>query len=227
MLIELVRGDADGSDERPEHSDEASDIDPFTGVRELRVESLSLPDDGDPGSSTLASILVSRVRDVAAAAGAGEPQDKPAGRSLERTAMPTLRIQAMRLLGTVGEPGSDAVAALIEMTESDTPELFCEALQALAAIGDRQALPAIRAALGSELTDIRLAALDAIDQLGAAADIELNQLLDDPDPIIRERTVLALGNTPGAAGASRIVQALGRRKALGLQGGALGSAGSG
>lgn len=207
-LTELVcHGTGGPGDRMAAGGDDAPELDPFAGIRDLRVESLTLPNDSDPGSSTLASILASRVANAAAADNLGElPSEQPHGPA----PTPTVRVHAARLLGTIGEPGSDAVAVLIEQAQSGAPELQREALESLAAIGDADALPAIRAALHSERMEIRLAALDALGRFGgaAAADVEFARLLDDPDPVIRERAVRALSAVAGAAKQRWIVRAL-------------------
>jgi len=207
ILIELVC-DAEGRLEPAGH--DVPDVDNFAGVAELRVENLSLPDDGDPASSTLASILVSRVRETATgASGNVGPQGLSAEGLPDRAFDPTIRTQAVRMLGEVGEPDSQAVAALIELVEVGAPNLQCEAVDALAAIGDRKAEPVIRTALDAEHMEIRLAALDALVRLDGVAEPDFDRLLEDPEPIIRERAVLALREVREAATGARILRALG------------------
>ncbi len=160
---------------------------------------------GTPETSTLAAIL------------ANQPEQAPV--TPEETAVESeadihetsTRIVAARLLGALHEPGSEAIASLISATGSSEPELRREALDALGRIGDKSALPVVLQALLAEERDIRLVALDALARLGIPDDAHelLANMLHDPDPIIRERAISALGTGDDARVNAYLIEALG------------------
>lgn len=165
------------------------------------AETLARVDRAVAETSTLAS-TVAGFQDL--------PVPPPAQAPRGEAADTQVKILATRLLGTVAAPGSAAVDALIEVAGTAPDDLRGEALRALGRIGDARALPVVLDALSAKGRDLRLAALDAVGgfALGADAPSRLAHLLDDPDPVLRQRTVETLAALPGQDAAPLLGRAL-------------------
>ena len=126
-------------------------------------------------------------------------------------AVHSIKVLAASLLGGLRDPGSTVVNALIESLNQGDQRLTREALLALGRIGDPAALQPVLRCLAADRGDTRLAAIDALAGLGGqdsseAAGKPLVTLLDDPQPVVRDCAVRALG----AAGGPLAVQHLPR-----------------
>ena len=126
-------------------------------------------------------------------------------------AVHSIKVLAASLLGGLGDSGSTVVNALIESLNQGDQRLTREALLALGRIGDPAALQPVLRCLAADRGDTRLAAIDALAGLGGqdsseAAGKPLVTLLDDPQPVVRDCAVRALG----AAGGPLAVQHLPR-----------------
>ncbi|MFQ5625800.1 MAG: HEAT repeat domain-containing protein, partial [Methyloligellaceae bacterium] len=153
----------------------------------------------DPESSTLAAILA-RSEDTPARRQEEPEESGPDPRDGSgASANNTVLTHAAKLLGSISDPGPQAVAALMEAAETAPAELRREALIALGQVGGAAAMPVILLALEAGQLELRLAALEALERLGAgkAALSHLIKLLDDPEPAVRERTLGLLGSLEG------------------------------
>ncbi len=141
---------------------------------------LAGPKDGDPPVDT---------RELGAIGGSAPP-------------VHSIKVLAASLLGGLRDPGSTVVNALIESLNRGDQRLTREALLALGRIGDPAALEPILCCLAADRGDTRLAAIDALAGLGGgggseAAGKPLVTLLDDPQPVVRDCAVRALGTAGG------------------------------
>ncbi len=178
------------------------------GVEELKRAGLLV--DGDPGNSTLASILAASAEAQAtmtqAESGPAETENEPPRPVLSGP----VRVFAARLLGGVPEPGQGAMDALIEVCESGDDELRLEALRALARIGDEKALPQALRSLAAERPLERLAAVDILGRFPDAPRVAeaLNELIKDPDRVVRHRIVQSLASRKDGSAAELLLLAL-------------------
>jgi HEAT repeat protein len=159
--------------------------------------------EGDPGASTLASILAaspnSRIETMSS-----EPA-KPAATD------PNLAVLAARLLGGMDRPGNAAIDALMAAAGCSNAALRGAAIQALAQAGDARIAPTVVAALRTEEPEVRFAALDALSRLArqGISGIDVASLLDDPDATVRSRTLRVLADVGGPATMVHVLEALG------------------
>jgi HEAT repeat protein len=202
----------------PRPAEETADPPDATGARagsddraqldeELTRMGLALPAGGDPKASTLAAIL---SRGGAAEAEGAAPEADTGAEPPARTPGAALRGHAARLLGALEDPGAEALAALIEAAGSDLVELRREAVRTLGRIGGAAAADTVLTALDDPETEVRLAALDALEALAAGPerDARLARLTQDPDPAIRERAVRALLTGSGSGGRAQLATIL-------------------
>jgi HEAT repeat protein len=210
MLVDLVRGNfehAAGSGPQQEAASGA-DTQPTAAAADVPPEDAAAPaeapeglrdllDGRSAGDSTLAAILA-RSADLETQQERAEASQEPT----ETAQRHSLRVLAARLLGGLGIPVPQVVQALQEAASEGKPELRREALVALGSIGDVDALPCLVVSLATADRDVRLAALNAIIALGQAPGFEnrIAELLDDPEPLVRQRAVRAL-STVGAEAA--------------------------
>jgi HEAT repeat protein len=82
---------------------------------------------------------------------------------------PALRLLAVRLMANI--PGEDITQMLVAELPNVPPEVQVVVLDALAGRGERSAKPAVVKALASDNTRVRVAAAEALEKLGDAADI--------------------------------------------------------
>jgi HEAT repeat protein len=125
----------------------------------------------------------------------------------------SIKVLAASLLGGLGDPGSTVVNALIESLNRGDQRLTREALLALGRIGDPAALEPVLCCLAADSEDTRLAAIDALAGLGGgggseAAGKPLVTLLDDPQSVVRDCAVRALGATGGSLAAQHLPRML-------------------
>ena len=138
----------------------------------------------DARTSTLASLMANPA--VNQPAPAEEPmQARP--RSVDRST----KILAARLLRQIPAPGPGAVETLEEISRDPDIDVQREAYLSLGWIAAETSLPVVLAGLAADEPLIRLSALDA---LGGFHDVpragdKIAKLLDDPDPLVRERAV--------------------------------------
>jgi len=169
--------------------DAASIRDADSAEQEAAEELQQLTADHDATTSTLAAMVTAAAEEepVAVEAAGDELQEQPRN---------AVRVLAVRLLGGLAAPGTQAVRELIDAcTEADL-ELRREIIVALGRIGDREALPAIVEALSAAEQEIRSVALDALEGFPgmSGADEHLLGLLADENAFIRERAVRAIGD---------------------------------
>lgn len=211
MLTALILGDLcpveDGAagEGAEEGTPSREDSSPGRAEDRSAVRALpDLPDGGDPGHSTLGSILAATAHEPVPGVEEVDQPDQAAavssGPDVRGVRRDRVHIHAARLLGGIADPGPEAVSALMKLAGGDAPELRREALLSLGRIGDGQALGVILPALDAEQLEVRLAALEALDRIDCEFDMNetLTRLLGDPDPVIREKMVRVLGAAPGA-----------------------------
>jgi len=124
---------------------------------------------------------------------------------------PTVAAAAAAALGRTGRPAA-ARPALTGYLGSGRREAIEPVLRALAVLGDREALPAIRPLLDDRDGYLQVAAIDALVQLGGdpAALAPIRALLQSPKPSVRRRAALALGEL-GQREVRPLLEELGRR----------------
>ena len=158
----------------------------------------------DTQTSTLAAILANQPRS----------EDIPAAGNEDnvtyKQTQPGVRILAARLLGNFPETGAEVVKSLILASKEEDPELRREAIHSLGCSGDESALDTILDGLTAEQEGIRLAALDALGNFTGADSVgtRLVEMLEDPDPTIRQRVVEQITSLPGAEVTDYLCRAL-------------------
>ena len=159
-------------------------------------------------NSTLAAIL-------AGSEDGDQPVDKRESGAATRPVPPvhSIKVLAASLLGGLGDPGSTVVNALIESLNQGDQRLTREALLALGRIGDPAALEPVLCCLTADSEDTRLAAIDALAGLGGrdgseSAGKPLVTLLDDPQSLVRDCAVRALGAAGGPLAAQHLPRML-------------------
>jgi len=158
----------------------------------------------DARTSTLAAIL------TAHAPGDVPSSDEAADKIAYRQLQPGCQILAAKLLGSYSEIGGEAVESLIQAAKTEDPELRREAIHSLGRVADESALDAILDALDAEQENVRLAALEALQNHTAADGVHarLLEMLQDPDPSIRQRIVEKITSLHGAEVTDCLCQAL-------------------
>jgi HEAT repeat protein len=158
----------------------------------------------DARTSTLAAILANHP------AGDDISSTEEADDTDTRQIQPGGRILAARLLGGFPETGAEAVKSLIRVTKEEDPELRRQAIHSLGCTGDESALDTILDALDAEQEGVRLAALDALRNFTAADSVRtrLVEMLEDPDPTIRQRVVGQIAPLSGTVVSDYLCQAL-------------------
>jgi HEAT repeat protein len=167
----------------------ASNHDTGTAQQQEGAEELQrLAAGHDATTSTLAAMVTAAAEEEPAAVEA-------AGDELQEQPRNAVRVLAVRLLGGLAAPGTQAVRELIDACAQADLELRREIIVALGRIGDREALPVIVEALAAAEEEIRSVALDALGCFPgmSAADEHLLGLLADENAFIRERAVQAIG----------------------------------
>ncbi|GAG97966.1 unnamed protein product, partial [marine sediment metagenome] len=108
-----------------------------------------------------------------------------------------IRVLAARLLGGLANPGGQAVEVLIDLTTNAGIELRKEAIGALGRIGDPKALPNLLSVLDAPQVELRQATVEALGSFKDCSGFEqrLAQMLDDSDPMIRQRSLQILGES--------------------------------
>ncbi|WP_167737610.1 HEAT repeat domain-containing protein [Sphingomonas parva] len=107
---------------------------------------------------------------------------------------PVTRSAAALALGLLGE--TDARRELIEAL-SDAPLVAMEAAAALAAVGDREAVEPLCAALRSASANVRANAVAALGRIGGRrAEDCIEMVIADPDPMVRAAAADARGRSP-------------------------------
>ncbi len=199
ILTNILRGQSTRNEDAAPTSDEEAPSDEAAEQETQDTDQLAaLVGSGTPETSTLAAILAKQPAQISTTPDKTAPDELTEKPEIEIRDTST-RIVAARLLGSLPEPGSEVLTALMNAAESPELELRREALEALGRIGDKTAQATILQALDAEERDIRLVALDALARLGIPGDAEqtLAGMLHDPDPIIRERVISALGTGDG------------------------------
>ncbi|HJP36964.1 MAG TPA: HEAT repeat domain-containing protein [Gammaproteobacteria bacterium] len=193
FLCELVRSGAALAETRDDTVDDDN-----TGVEtdEAAISGVvsDLIADRDPQSSTLAAIVHQSPTPAA--------QPPEAAKTARRSIGAGLQVLAARLLGGLDNPGMRATDVLVEAAEAGPTNLRKEAMLALGYLTDGRALPTLKRGLETADQALRLAAFDALCRFPAAPGKteSLVEILDDPDPQMRQRAIEAL-SADGGAGA--------------------------
>ena len=96
-------------------------------------------------------------------------------------------------LGQFDRRGTRAPAGLLQALKDESEDTRLKAAWALGQIGDAEALPAIRTALSVEQNDrVRRGLIRALMKSGERSEAALTQLLNSPDPQVREAAVRGL-----------------------------------
>ncbi|MCP4874028.1 MAG: HEAT repeat domain-containing protein [Gammaproteobacteria bacterium] len=170
----------------------AQDIEPDDTDEEIQQGLVDMVAGHDARTSTLAAILANQPpTDISP----NEVEDDTDHRQIQ----PGVRILAVRLLGSFPETISGAVKSLIQATKEGDPELRREAIHSLRRAGDESALDTILDGLSAEQEGVRLAALDALGNFSSSDNVRtrLVDMLEDPDPTIRQRVVEQIISLPG------------------------------
>jgi HEAT repeat protein len=115
----------------------------------------------------------------------------PSLRALFTHEDPTVRWQAVRAIGKIGEPALAAMPELIRLTASDPDPLVREhAAEALGDIGPAAAegIPALVKALHDPIARVRRDAVRALGQMGPAAKgalLDVREAIQDPDADVK------------------------------------------
>jgi HEAT repeat protein len=132
----------------------------------------------------------------------GEKRAIPAFRRVVESALdkraarldPGSDVRAVYALGVLNDAPSSAL--LVRALEHGTAELRREAARALAALRQRDAIPALRMAAAPAIKDreLRAVAILALGEVGeAATGDDIAPYLDDKDPVVRYASCVALG----------------------------------
>ena len=182
----------------------AQDIDPDEAGEEIQQGLVDMVAGHDAQTSTLAAILANQPpgNDISA----NEVEDKNDHRQIQ----PGVRILAAKLLGSSPETGAEVIKALIQATKEGDPELRREAINSLRRTGDESALDTILDGLAAEQEGVRLAALDALGNFTGSDNVRtrLFNMLEDPDPSIRQRVVEQIISLPGPEVSDYLCRAL-------------------
>lgn len=173
--------------------------------REAALELLvSLGEKAEGAVSAVLELLerepLPEVRQAALAAlgaiGKNEPKVVPVLMRAAKSRDPEEISAALAGMGRLGSVALEALDIVLLCVYHPMPAVRRAALQALGAIAPLEiALPHLLRALGDEHSDVRVAAMDILGSLGAAAQAAIPALLDrlkDPDPKIRAAAALSL-----------------------------------
>jgi len=180
------------------------DIEPEDAAEEVSPELADMVAGQDTQTSTLASILANQPSAEADSSTADE--DDTGFKQVQ----PRVRILAARLLRNIPEAGAEAIKSLIHVCKEGDPELRREAIHSLGCSADESALETILDGLAAEQEGVRLAALDALGNFCGSDSVgtRLVNMLEDPDPTIRQRVVEQITSLPGAEVSSYLCRAL-------------------
>ena len=182
----------------------AQDIEPDDTDEEIQQGLLDMVADHDARTSTLASILANQppANDISPSEVEGDTD--------HRQIQPGVRILAAKLLGSFPETGAEAVKSLTQVAKEGDPELRREAINSLRHAGDETALDTILDGLAAEQEGVRLAALDALGNFTSSDNVRtrLFNMLEDPDPTIRQRIVEQITSLPGPEVSAFLCRAL-------------------
>jgi HEAT repeat protein len=182
----------------------AQDNEPEDAAEEFSPELADMVAGQDSQTSTLAAILA----------------NQPSGEDISSTGdgddigfkqvQPGVRILAARLFRNFPEPGAEAVKSLIHVCKEGDPELHREAIHSLGCSADELALDTILDGLAADQEGVRLAALDALGNFYGSDSVStrLVEMLEDPDPTIRQRVVEQITSLPGADVSNYLCRAL-------------------
>lgn len=158
---------------------------------------------GDPKTSTLASIM----------AGVHTPRSdelEPEPAAATAASADLRAAHAARLLGDLKSPDPAVLVALSAAAASSCDELRSQALESLGRLGERAALPLLRAGLDSKSRVIRVVAAKALAQLAGDTDEDVAaELLGSEDAAIRRYGADILRSMKGEALRRLITRALG------------------
>ncbi len=171
----------DHSDEHQVTEDGLTVVEETIPLEEFLEE---LPNSGDPGSSTLASILVGNAAVVEEPSGPLAPEWIP--------------IHAVRLLGECARLDDDTVQTLVNLSATLPGPLLREVIDVFSRVETQDNItkvrPILERSLAMEDREIRLAALNALQALDIPITDQqmIAELLGSDDPLIRQRAVSLL-----------------------------------
>ncbi len=113
---------------------------------------------------------------------------------------PGVLLLAIRLLGKFRNLDKEVVDLLIHLSQDSDQELRKEVIHVLGHTGEESALDTVLNAVSAEHDGVRLAALDALCNFTGSKGVpaRLLEMLDDPDPTIRQRVVEQINLLPGS-----------------------------
>lgn len=160
--------------------------------------------DGNPETSTLASLVAGLPNTHSEAISAPEPKGS-------LPVHPEMAVIAARLLGGMDRIPAAAVDALRTAAGSSDDALRAAALLALGRVGGAGDATAVARALRATKPEVRLAAFEALSHLAPQGIPEVNvaALLEDPDSTMRSQALRALADAGGPAAMGHVLKALG------------------
>jgi HEAT repeat protein len=121
----------------------------------------------------------------------GVAADEAVIRALATHAEPEIRVEAVRVLGSIGRSAEASGVCLAAM---DDPEWPVRALAAwsLGRVGDERALPRLARAMGEPAYWVRHHSAEAMAAMGAPGEAALRRGLEDENPFVRDMAAQAL-----------------------------------
>lgn len=181
-----------------------------SGAARLRADLRKLTSARDEFKRKYILHILGELKDPAAAAWGKLIEDR------RRMVTPGLRRKALGYLAALGD--NKARAELERAVESEAWPARVEAARALSATDPELSRKVLRRALAESTGRSRLSAACQLAAFGDARAAEiLIEFLDSADPVVRQKSALALGALPGSPGGSALRRALGdpeRRVAL-------------
>jgi HEAT repeat protein len=180
----------------------AQDNEQEDAAEEISPELTDMVAGQDTQTSTLAAILANQP--------SSEDISSTGDDSGFKQVQPGVRILAARLFRNFPEPGAEAIKSLIHVCREGDPGLHREAIHSLGCSADELALDTILDGLAAEQEGVRLAALDALGNFCGSDSVgtRLVEMLEDPDPTIRQRVVEQITSLPEADVSNYLCRAL-------------------
>ncbi len=177
-------------------------------VEEITVDDFldELPDDGDPSSSTLASIL---TKGQAEAQIAESLSVQPDSAQLIPSAAEWIPIHATRLLIENTDLNDEIIDSLLEIAEGASESLVKEFVDIFGHIKTAKVLPFLEQCLKQGNRETRLAALHSLKEVALPVSDQdyIRDLLAEDDPLVRQRALELLVANDADASAEYLKQA--------------------
>jgi hypothetical protein len=117
------------------------------------------------------------------------------------------KVRRLAVCGLAACGDARAIDSLVERLHDPDEDIRTRVAVALGKIGDRRAAPALASAATGDDIPLRRVAILALGELDAGLDV-LAQALRDPDPALRVRAAIALGETHDVGAVEPLTRAL-------------------